>query len=88
MQHVIKRADVEAAGEQQQAEAWYQELSQESGGLQHSLTYRRLYLHWLQHPMTAAAAYLQRAIMNIRAKCYLQVKCWFCCLLVVVAQCC
>lgn len=73
MQHVIQRAQLEATGEKQQAEAWYKELSDESRGQQHSTMYRSLYLQWLQQPMAAHAAYLQRAIMNIRAKCYLQV---------------
>lgn len=64
---------MEAAGEQEQVEAWFQELSHESGGQQQSAAYRCLYLHWLKQPMQAQEAYLQRAIMHLRAKCYLQV---------------
>ena len=74
VQRVIKPAELEAAGHQQQVEAWYKELSADVNGQQQSNVYRGLYLHWLQHPMAAHAAYLQRAVMNIRAKCYLQVK--------------
>ena len=70
---MIKPAELEAAGQQQQVEAWYKELSADMNGQQQSNGYRRLYLQWLQQPMTPHAAYLQRSIMNIRAKCYLQV---------------
>lgn len=73
VQSLIKPAELEAAGQQQQIEAWYKELSADINGQQQSNGYRRLYLQWLQQPMTTHAAYLQRAIMNTRAKCYLQV---------------
>ena len=63
---------MEAAGERGQVEAWFKELSDESGGQQQSTAYRRLYLQWLKRPMQAQEAYLQRAIMNLKAKCYLQ----------------
>ena len=81
MQNIIMQPHLEAAGEKQQAEAWFKELSDESAGQQHGTRYRSLYLLWLQKPMPAHAAYLQRAIMNIRAKCYLQVYWLSCCLI-------
>ena len=75
---MIKPAEKEAAGEQEQVEAWFKELSDDSGGQLNGISYRPLYLQWLKQPMLAHEAYLQRAVMNIRAKCYLQVSALLC----------
>ena len=72
MQGVIQPAHLEIVGEAEQQEAWFNHLAQEHDGCKQAEVYRQHYLKWLQEPMTAHAAYLQRACMGLQAKCYLQ----------------
>lgn len=73
VQHVIEPAIVEAVGEAEQQEAWFKHLSKELEAQTQAETYRKHYLQWLKQPMAAHTAYIQRACMNMQAKCYLQV---------------
>ena len=74
VQHVMEPAELEAVGDAEQQEAWFRHLSVEQEGQTQADKYRRQYLQWLKQPMEASTAYVQRACMNLQAKCYLQVR--------------
>ena len=73
VQQVIEPTQLEAVGGAEQQEAWYKHLSTEVEEYSQLKAYRKHYMQWLKQSMAACTAYVQRACMNLQAKCYLQV---------------